>query len=419
MLLSLLTVSACYGASTDKTMRDVARHALNTTRPLERAAYYPGMAVYLQPGGGFAIVSSDEKPRVLAYSPTGQLDLSHLNSGFNWWLNATRKVMLQSAPKRETTKPDPSRFATAVQPLLTTMWGQREPFKFMCPFDKYVQDFSHYGTYTPDSGHYSVGCGPLAMAQYLNFYKFPKHGVGEESVTVKYNEGNVKLTVDFESLTYEWDQMIDNYEGEYTARQGMAVARLCYDCGVAAQTTWNSLGGGTTDERILNAFIYHFNYNDTAHYIPRSRYDEPTWMEYIYSILSSGNPILYSAKDINLELGIIAGHNFIIDGYDENGLVHVNWGWYGIENGYFDIALLNVREYTYDDWQAMYIGLYPNRETLVGDVDQDGVITIADATELIDIIFNKKQSAAADVDHDGNITIADVTTLIDMILSGN
>ena len=142
-------------------------------------------------------------------------------------------------------------------------------------------------------------------------------------------------------------------------------------------------------------------------------------MEYIYSILSSGNPILYSAKDINLELGIIAGHNFIIDGYDENGLVHVNWGWYGIENGYFDIALLNVREYTYDDWQAMYIGLYPNREALVGDVDQDGVITIADATELIDIIFNKKQSAAADVDHDGNITIADVTTLIDMILSGN
>jgi len=57
--------------------------------------------------------------------------------------------MLQSAPKRETTKPDPSRFALAVQPLLTTVWGQREPFKFMCPFDKYVQDFSLYGTYTP------------------------------------------------------------------------------------------------------------------------------------------------------------------------------------------------------------------------------------------------------------------------------
>ena len=418
-MLSLFLVCLCAGAGTDGLMRDAARHVLKSTRPLERVAYYPGMAVYRQSGGGFAVVSSDEKPRVLAYSRSGSLDMSHLNPGFNWWLNATKKVMMQSGPKRETTKPDPSRFPVAVQPLITTIWGQREPFKFMCPFDKYVQDHSLYGTYTPDLGHYSVGCGPLAMAQYMYFYKFPNHGVGEESVTVKYDSGNVTLTVDFESSTYEWDQMIDDYQGEYTARQGEAVARLCYDCGVAAQTTWNNLGGGTTDEKILNAFINHFNYNDTAHYIPRSRYDEPTWMEYIYSILSSGNPILYSAKDINMEYFIIAGHNFIIDGYDENGLVHVNWGWYGIENGYFDIALLNVLDYTYDDWQAMYVGLYPNREALIGDVDQDGRITIADVTALIDIILNKTPSTTADVDLDGNISIADVTALVDMILAGN
>ena len=110
-------------------------------------------------------------------------------------------------------------------------------------------------------------------------------------------------------------------------------------------------------------------------------------MELVYSILSSGNPILYSAKDLNLELGIIAGHNFIIDGYDENGLVHVNWGWYCVENGYFDIALLNVRQYTYDDWQAMYMGLYPNSESPIGHVDQDGQVTIADVTALVDIIL--------------------------------
>ena len=418
MMVTLLSVCLCADAASDVPMRDAARRVLNSTRPLERVAYYPGMAVYRQSGGGFAIVSSGGDARVLAYSRTATLDLTDVNPGFNWWLNATRKVMMRSAPRLETTKPDPSRFPQEVKPLLTTTWGQREPFKFMCPFDKYVNDFSLYGTYAPDSGHYTVGCGPLAMAQYMNFYKFPRHGVGEESVTVKYDQGNVTLTVDFESSTYEWNQMIDDYQGEYTSCQGMAVARLCYDCGVAAQTTWNTLGGGTTDERILNAFINHFNYNDTAHYIPRSRYDEPTWMEYVYSILSSGNPILYSAKDINLALGIIAGHNFIIDGYDENGLVHVNWGWYGIENGYFDIALLNVFDYTYDDWQAMYVGLYPNRETIVGDVDHDGSVTIADVAELIDIILAKTQApAAADIDGDGAITVGDVTDLIDMLLA--
>ena len=421
ILLASFSMSAWAGSSTDVQMRAAASRVLRSSRPLELVAYYPGMAVYRQSGGGFAIVSSDEEsPSVLAYSRSGDLYLSDNNPGFNWWLNATKKVLLRSAPLRETTKPDPSRFELSVQPLLTTIWGQREPFKYMCPLDTYVSDYALYGTYTPDLGHYSVGCGPLAMAQYLNFYKFPKHGVGEESVTVKYDQGNVTLHVDFESATYDWDNMIDDYQGEYTPQQGMAVAQLCYHCGVAAQTTWNDLGGGTTDERLLKAFINHFNFNDTAHYVPRSRYDEPTWMEMIYGILSSGNPIFYSAKDINLEAGIIAGHNFIIDGYDENGLVHVNWGWYGFENGYFDVALLAVQQYTYDDWQAMYIGLYPNRDNLPGDVNGDGKVSIDDVTELIDLLLagNVSGNDAADVNADGRVSIDDVTDLIDKLLSG-
>ncbi|MBQ9554737.1 MAG: C10 family peptidase [Muribaculaceae bacterium] len=409
------------GMRTDAQMRSAACRVLKSSHPLEQVAYYPGMAIYRQSGGGFAVISTDEScPEVLAYSTCGRLELSSDNPGLNWWLNATRKVMLQSQPRRETTKPDPNRFPTSVQPLLATVWGQREPFKFMCPFDTYVSDFSLYGTYAPDSGHYAVGCGPLAMAQYMNFYKFPLHGVGEESVTVKYAKGDVTVHADFESATYDWDNMIDDYQGDYTPEQGMAVAQLCYHCGVAAQTTWNSLGGGTTDERLLNAFIKHFNYNDTAHYIPRSRYEEPVWMEMIYSILSSGNPILYSAKDLNIEAGIIAGHNFIIDGYDENGLVHVNWGWYGLENGYFDVALLDVRQYTYDDWQAMYVGLYPNRDFLPGDVNQDGIVSIDDVSSLIDLLLSNNVAVndAADINGDGLVSIDDLSDLIDYLLSG-
>ena len=423
VVLAVMTAaSALAGIRTDVQMRSAASRVLNSKRPLVQVAYYPGMALYRQAGGGFAIVSNDDsKPAILAYSPSSNLNLSDDNPGFNWWLNATRKVMLMQQPRRETTKPDPNRFPTSVQPLLTTTWGQREPFKFMCPFDAYVSDLSLYGTYTPDMGHYSVGCGPLAMAQYLYYYKFPKHGTGEASVTVKYDQGDVTLHVDFEQATYDWNNMINDYQGEYTREQGEAVAQLCYHCGVAAQTTWNALGGGTTDARIIEAFTKHFNYNDTAHYIPRSRYDEPTWMEMIYGMLSSGNPILYSAKDINIAEGIIAGHNFVLDGYDENGLVHVNWGWYGVENGYFDIALLNVLQYTYDDWQAMYVGLYPNRENHPGDVNDDGKVTIDDVTTLIDLLLtgNTAGNNNADVNADGQVTIEDATTLIDHLLTGD
>ena len=53
-----------------------------------------------------------------------------------------------------------------------------------------------------------------------------------------------------------------------------------------------------------------------------------------------------------------------------------------------------------------------------GDVDSDGKITIADLTELLDIILSGAEAGeAADVDADGYVNIADATKLIDIILS--
>ena len=58
---------------------------------------------------------------------------------------------------------------------------------------------------------------------------------------------------------------------------------------------------------------------------------------------------------------------------------------------------------------------------ITGDVDDDGRITIADVTDLIDMLLTGATSAtdypAADVDGDGKITIADVTDLIDILLT--
>ena len=58
---------------------------------------------------------------------------------------------------------------------------------------------------------------------------------------------------------------------------------------------------------------------------------------------------------------------------------------------------------------------------MTGDVDGDGKVSIADVTDLIDMLLTGATSAmdypAADVDGDGKITIADVTSLIDMLLT--
>ena len=59
-------------------------------------------------------------------------------------------------------------------------------------------------------------------------------------------------------------------------------------------------------------------------------------------------------------------------------------------------------------------------ETILGDVDGDGVIDVADATTLVSMILdNSLASDAADVDGDGTVDVADATALVNIILFGN
>ena len=62
----------------------------------------------------------------------------------------------------------------------------------------------------------------------------------------------------------------------------------------------------------------------------------------------------------------------------------------------------------------------PVSDVLVGDVNNDGEVNIADVTRIIDLILGAEADAAlmarADVNNDGEVNIADVTRVIDIIL---
>ena len=65
--------------------------------------------------------------------------------------------------------------------------------------------------------------------------------------------------------------------------------------------------------------------------------------------------------------------------------------------------------------------LLPIASSLLGDVNRDGQISIADVTALVNIILGKDTTnqydhTAADVNRDSQITIADVTALVNIIL---
>ena len=71
-----------------------------------------------------------------------------------------------------------------------------------------------------------------------------------------------------------------------------------------------------------------------------------------------------------------------------------------------------------DDIEICYESTW-TPEYILGDVNDDGQVTIKDVTVLIDYLLGGDvtiNELAADVKADGNISIADVTTLIDMLL---
>ena len=73
--------------------------------------------------------------------------------------------------------------------------------------------------------------------------------------------------------------------------------------------------------------------------------------------------------------------------------------------------------------QDMYFSNEAGSNFLRGDVDNDGEVSIADVTALIDYILSHDSNGvnveAADCDQDGEVGISDITALIDYIFSGN
>jgi len=57
--------------------------------------------------------------------------------------------------------------------------------------------------------------------------------------------------------------------------------------------------------------------------------------------------------------------------------------------------------------------------TIVGDVNDDGEVTIADVNAIVDFILSGTYYAAADVNGDGEVTIADVNAVISIILGSD
>lgn len=285
--------------------------------------------------GGFAVIANDDTfAPVLGYSDT-QFSTDNMPPAMLWWMNMTDESLEAALENGENVKAGIEykslEYPEAVPELLSTRWDQ------MTPYNKEIVSIT--------GKSYPTGCMATAMAQIMKYHAYPVNGQGYKGYAIDGKNRNY----DFESTTYDYANMLDVYSGNnYTTAQADAVARLMLHCGVAVDMNYGLDGSGSYSNDAAVALNKYFKYNTRLY--ARDIYTKAEWMNIIFDEISNGRPILYGGVTAQN-----AGHAFVFDGYDADGLVHVNWGWSGSGNGYFEVALLNSDTGSYSYSQDMIL----------------------------------------------------------------
>lgn len=326
-----------------------------------------GLYAFNIDGGGFALVcTGNGNTAVAGYSDTGEIDADNMPDAMKKLLKGYQKAMAASC-NLETKEPGwvgPT--VKPVAPLLKTKWGQSAPFNCKCPSN---------GKQTA-----VAGCVPVALAQILNYYHQDRKGEG--SLYYSHLDSETEYDVDYSTTTYDWKNMLNEYDANASKVQKDAVGKLMLECGIASKAKYGySETGATIPFVALNKY-----YNYECMFIPREytysrKYiSTKKWMTLIQDELEAGRPIIYSATDVeggvdDIIVDPATSHCFILDGIDEQNYVHVNWGWAGSMDGYYDVAILNPGlSFNYQQGfrcqHEMIIGIQPRKTDYKEEVYQ-------------------------------------------------
>ncbi len=311
---------------------------------------------------GFVIVSAtDQVTPVLAYSTETNFRADYPEIGISSWIKHTAAGIHQAALQNISAAQVSAAWSvylsgqqpvlrnSIVSPMLTTTWAQSPFYNSMCPYD------------SANHGRSVTGCVATAMAQIMKFWSYPAQGIGSYSYVdsqhagYSYNIG--RLNADFGATSYLWSQMPLSLTDD-----NAPIATLMYQCGVSMAMNYSAHGSAAYlaypgHPSALNSFTSYFGYDaHTIKYVQKTDYTPVAWQSMIENELMLGRPVLYSGQDT----GNIGGHAWVCDGYDATGMLHMNWGWGGSDNGYFLTTDLNPGAENWDLTQTALIGIQPD-----------------------------------------------------------
>ena len=332
-IYTLFTIFFAFTLATHATTRDEqeacriaqqwwAEHGASTqARTINQATTTTrqGKAWCVKRGSQFVLVGIDEAlPRVMGYGTASQSEQ----------MPAVLGQLLQRNTITPVRYPLDGTKWVPVSPLVQTKHSFTTPYNDLAPY------------YTDDEGQTSTdrcvpGCVAIAMEQVMTYYRrtYTLQDTLHGWETSHYSIPDLLPGEQFDT------KLIRNaYEdSEGTREERSEVARLMYALGVAAHMNWGTGASGANSVTLVDPLKRAFGLK-YVHYLDSYKYDPVAYWNFLAREIACGRPVYYAGGSMSTE-----GHAFVIDGLDEDGLFHVNWGYGGAWDGYFRLDVLSLR----------------------------------------------------------------------------
>ena len=310
---------------------------------------------------GFVIVSADDRMKpILGYSTESNFHPGYIAEGLstffdNYKAGATQMIANDDVRTEqavadwtrlaETGKINDTRIGRGVEPLLASIWNQTDLYNDMAPEDPS----------SVFSGHCKSGCVANAMSQIMRYWEWPRHGQGSHSYNASSYYGNYGWQqANFGEATYQFEFMPDYLDFASPQYEVDATALLEYHAGVSVDMGYGPSASGAYSQDVPDALTDYFRYSNDLHLEYEG--NQTQWENNLRTNLNGGMPLYYASS------GDAGGHAYVLDGYDDNNMFHLNWGWAGWDNGYYAIDGFYLTYYSFPWYHNAIFNIHPNDE---------------------------------------------------------
>lgn len=183
-----------------------------------------------------------------------------------------------------------------------------------------------------------TGCVAIAVGQIMRYWKWPY--AADVPITVGGSTKNKKF--------YNWNLMPPSLSNNSSLDEADMIAGFLRDLGYDMNMNYGE-SSGTSDDNAFKTFKnYGFDENTLT---KRLKSSTPGWTNILHEEIAAGRPVYYGGYDSFWGTG---GHAFVLDGYDEGHMYHINMGHGTIGDGYYMID--NVYPY----YQIAIWGIQPS-----------------------------------------------------------